>query len=164
MRIRGLFGLKLLVRRWSNFCHRQARKHVADIIADPRLALGEHSGMQAAFEARLQATWGHALDLCDLVVWEAHEAGSWVNDTLRPAANTIRTHAFICGAFCVVSFFAGFFGWMPSRFADEAMVERLGYVWLGMAWLAASAWFIAAAILFALADVVAELRRDHTQE
>ena len=83
-------------------------------------------------------------------------------------ANGIRNHAFICGVFCVASFLAGFFGLVPSRFAEEATVaatvERLGFLWLGMAWLGAAVWFVASAILSALADVVAELRRGNSQE
>ena len=65
---------------------RAAVEITADLIADPRDALGEEAGQKAAFEARLQARWGHGLDLAELVVSQAHEAGRWVNDLLRPAA------------------------------------------------------------------------------
>ena len=58
------------------------------MIVDPRGALGEEASQQAAFEARLHATWGNGLDLADLVVNEGFGAGSWVNDLLRPVAAT----------------------------------------------------------------------------
>ena len=65
---------------------RAAVELTANLIADPRDALSEDAAQKAAFEARLQATWGHGLDLAELVVNQAHAAGSWVNDLLRPAA------------------------------------------------------------------------------
>ena len=72
-------------------CRRAAVECTADLIADPRGALSEETRQRAAFEARLQARWGRGLDLADLVVWEAHETGSWVNDLLRPAAASCST-------------------------------------------------------------------------
>ena len=47
---------------------RAAVEITADLIADPREALGEEAWQRAAFEARLQARWGHGLDLAELVV------------------------------------------------------------------------------------------------
>ena len=70
----------------KEMCRRAAVEITADLFADPRGALSEEAGQQAAFEARLQATWGRGLDLADLVICQAYEAGSWVNDLLRPAA------------------------------------------------------------------------------
>ena len=67
-------------------CSRAAVEITADLIADPRGALGEKAGQGAAFQARLEARWGRGLDLADVAVWEAHAAGSWVLDLLRPAA------------------------------------------------------------------------------
>ena len=70
----------------EEMCRRAAAELTADLIADPRGALREEAGQLAAFEARLEARWGSALDLAELVVREAHEVGSWVNDLLRSAA------------------------------------------------------------------------------
>ena len=67
---------------------RSAEEFTADAIAEPRRALSEEAGQRAAFEARLEARWGRALDLCDFVVHEAFESGRWVNDLLRTGAGT----------------------------------------------------------------------------
>ena len=68
--------------------HRAAEELMADAIAEPRRALSEEAGQRAAFEARLEARWGRGLDLADLVVHEAFEAGRWVNDHLRAVTGT----------------------------------------------------------------------------
>ena len=65
---------------------RAAEEFAAGVIADPRSALSEPAGQQAAFEARPEARWGRGLDLADLVVWDAIESGRWVNELLRTAA------------------------------------------------------------------------------
>ena len=54
------------------------------LIPEAREAKKLHS--EPRFEARLETRWGRALDLADLVVHEAYEAGRWVNDLLGPAA------------------------------------------------------------------------------
>ena len=72
--------------RFEEMSRRAAVELTADLIADPRDALSEDTAQKAAFEARLQATWGHGLDLAELVVNQVHEAGSWVDGLLRPAA------------------------------------------------------------------------------
>ena len=70
----------------EEMCRRAAVEETADLIADPRRALSEQAGQRAAFETRLDARWGRGLDLAELVVWEACEAGKWVDDLLRSAA------------------------------------------------------------------------------
>ena len=48
--------------------HRRAAEELtSDAVAQPRRTLGEEAGLRAAFEARLEARWGHGLDLADLV-------------------------------------------------------------------------------------------------
>ena len=74
--------------------HRAAEEITAGVIADPRSALSELAGEQAGFEARLEARWGRGLDLADLVVWDAIESGSWVNELLQPAAVTRQDQKF----------------------------------------------------------------------
>ena len=83
-------------------CQRAAEEITANAVARPRQAHSEAAGQTAAFEARLEARWGRGLDLADLVVDEALESGSWVNDRLRAMAVTalddqyealIRLHA-----------------------------------------------------------------------
>ncbi len=74
--------------------HRAAEEIAAGVIADPRSALSELAGQQAAFEARLEARWGRGLDLADLVVWDALESCRWVNELLRPAASTRQDKKF----------------------------------------------------------------------
>ena len=78
----------------EEMCRRAAVGRTAGLIADPRGALCEEAGQMAGFEARLQARWGSGLDLADLVVWEVHAAGSWVNDLLRPAATARQDQKF----------------------------------------------------------------------
>ena len=73
---------------------RAAEEFVAGVIADPRSALSESAGQQAAFEAHLEARWGRGLDLADLVVLDAFESGRWVNELLRPAASTRQDQKF----------------------------------------------------------------------
>ena len=75
--------------------HRRAAEELtADAIAQPRRALGELAGQQAAFEARLEARWGRGLDLADLVVQEAFKSGWWANHLLGTATATRTTHKF----------------------------------------------------------------------
>lgn len=64
-------------------CRRAADEITADAVARPRQAHAEYEGQMAAFESRLEARWGRGLDLADLVVDQAFEFGSWVNDRLR---------------------------------------------------------------------------------
>ena len=73
---------------------RAAVEITADLIADPRGALSEAAGQEAAFQAGMEARWGRGLDLADLVVSQVHEAGSWVNDLLRPAATARQDQKF----------------------------------------------------------------------
>ena len=73
---------------------RAAEELTADAIAQPRRARSEEASQQAAFEARLEARWGHGLDLADLVAHEAYESGRWVNDLLGPAAETRQDRKF----------------------------------------------------------------------
>ena len=70
----------------EEMCRRAAVEETAELIADPRRALIEEAGQWAAFEARLDARWGRGLDLAELVVREAYEAGRWVDDLLRSQA------------------------------------------------------------------------------
>ena len=65
---------------------RAAEELAADAIAEPRRAHSESAAQQAAFEARLEAQWGRALDLAHLVVHEALESGKWANDLRGPTA------------------------------------------------------------------------------
>ena len=69
-------------------CRRVAGEITANAVARPRQAHSEAAGQMAAFEARLEARWGRGLDLADLVVDQAFESGSWVNDRLRGPAAT----------------------------------------------------------------------------
>ena len=73
---------------------RAAEEFTADSIADPRDALSDEAAQRAAFEARLEARWGRSLDLADLVVHEAYEAGRWVNDLLGPTAEDRQDEKF----------------------------------------------------------------------
>ena len=72
--------------RLEEKCSRAAVEITADLIADPRGAISEEAGQRAEFQTGLEARWGRGLDLADLVINQVHEAGSWVNDLLRPAA------------------------------------------------------------------------------
>ena len=74
--------------------HRAAQELTAAAIADPRGALSEESAQRAAFEARLEARWGRGLDLAELAIHEAFEAGRWVNDLLGPAAEVRQDEKF----------------------------------------------------------------------
>ena len=73
---------------------RAAEEIAAGMIADPRLALAKEAGHRAAFEARLEARWGRGLDLADLFVQEAFEAGMWVRCLAGPAAAARREEKF----------------------------------------------------------------------
>ena len=75
--------------------HRRAAEELtADAIAQPRRALSELAGQQAAFDARLGARWGRGLDLADLVVQEAFKSGRWANNLLGTAVATRTDHKF----------------------------------------------------------------------
>ena len=80
--------------RLKEMYDRLAEEFAAGLVADPRGVLSETAGQQAAFEARLQARWGHGLDLAELVVWDAFESNKWVNEVLRPAAATRQDRKF----------------------------------------------------------------------
>ena len=65
---------------------RAAEELTGPIIDNPGRALAEERGQRAAFEARLAARWGRSLDLFDLTVEQALEAGRWINTRWRPGA------------------------------------------------------------------------------
>ncbi|MYB30353.1 MAG: hypothetical protein F4Y18_04880 [Cenarchaeum sp. SB0663_bin_5] len=78
----------------EEIARRAAEELATALVVDPRRVLITETGLRAAFEARLEARWGRALDLADLMVHEAYESGKWVNDSLRPAAATGSTEKF----------------------------------------------------------------------
>ena len=73
---------------------RAAEELTAAAIVDPRGALGEEAAQRAAFESRLEARWGRGLDLAELAIHEAYEAGRWVNDLLGPATEVRQDEKF----------------------------------------------------------------------
>ena len=78
---------ELILEKLEEMRSRAAEEIATNAIADPRLVLSERESQRVAFEARLEARWGRGLDIADLVVNEAFECGSWVNDLLRPEAH-----------------------------------------------------------------------------
>jgi hypothetical protein len=72
--------------RLVGMCLRAAEEITGPIIENPRGALMEDLGRRAAFEARLGARWGRALDLFDLTVDQAAEDGIWINTHYRGGA------------------------------------------------------------------------------
>lgn len=72
--------------RVALMAQRAAEEITAPGLGDPRRALAEEHGHRAAFESRLASRWGRALDLFDLTVEQALDAGRWINATWRPAA------------------------------------------------------------------------------
>lgn len=65
---------------------RAAEDLTGPAIEKPGRALGEERGQRAAFEARLAGRWGRSLDLFELTVEQALEAGRWINSRWRPSA------------------------------------------------------------------------------
>ncbi|MDE0516275.1 MAG: DUF5677 domain-containing protein [Acidimicrobiaceae bacterium] len=94
----ALFGDDSDEHRWpaelEEIARRAADELTAALVTDPRRVLITEAGLRAAFEARLEARWGRALDLADLMVHEAYASGKWVNESLRPAAVTGLTEKF----------------------------------------------------------------------
>ena len=79
-------------------CRRAAGQYTADAVASPRRAHSGFAGQIAAFEARLEARWGDALDLADLVVDQAFGSGSWANEllgSLRASGHGERDEALV---------------------------------------------------------------------
>ncbi len=75
--------------------HRRAtEEYLAHAIARPREILSGESGLRAGFEARLEARWGHGLDLADLVVHEGFESGRWSNDLLQQQTSPHKDRKF----------------------------------------------------------------------
>ncbi len=73
---------------------RAAEEITAPGIENPQRALMEELGQRAAFEARLGARWGRALDLSGLTVDQALEAGVWVNTHFRADAAAHQNQKF----------------------------------------------------------------------
>jgi Family of unknown function (DUF5677) len=67
-------------------CQRAAEEITGPAIENPHRALMEEFGQRAAFEARLAARWGRALDLSDLTVDQALEDGRWINTQYHAGA------------------------------------------------------------------------------
>lgn len=65
---------------------RAAEELTQPAIENPAHALAEERGQRAGFEARLAARWGRPLDLFELTVEQALDAGRWINTAWRPAA------------------------------------------------------------------------------
>lgn len=80
--------------RLHGMYQRAAKEITAAAITDPQRALAEELGQRAAFEARLGARWGRALELYDLTLYQALEAGRWINRMHRPAAAARQDHKF----------------------------------------------------------------------
>lgn len=73
---------------------RAAEEITGPAIANPRRVLMEEFEQRAAFEAGLVARWGPALDLAEVTVDEAREAGRWINSRYRPGAARRQDHKF----------------------------------------------------------------------
>ena len=73
---------------------RAAEELTTDAIAQPRRVHSEWAAQQTAFEARLEARWGHGLDLADLVVHKAFESVKWVIDLRQTPATTRQDEKF----------------------------------------------------------------------
>jgi hypothetical protein len=65
---------------------RAAEELTAAALERPTLALEHERSQRAGFEARLEARWGWGLDLFELTIEQAREAGQSVNAEHRPAA------------------------------------------------------------------------------
>ena len=73
---------------------RAAEELTRPVIENPGRALAEERGQRAGFEARLAARWGRPLDLFDLTVEQALEAGRWINTRWRPRAAACQDQKF----------------------------------------------------------------------
>jgi hypothetical protein len=72
--------------RIAAFAQHAAAELLQTELDDPARALVDERAKAAAFESRIAARWGRALDLFDLAVENAFAAGEWVNSTWRRAA------------------------------------------------------------------------------
>lgn len=67
--------------------YKKAAQEIATAaLNDPHKSLADEKGQRAAFEARLVARWGRALDLIDLTISQALETGNWINAEYRSRA------------------------------------------------------------------------------
>lgn len=72
--------------RIASFAQRAAAELIQTELDHPARALADERAKASAFESRIAARWGRALDLFDLTIENSFAAGEWINSTWRRAA------------------------------------------------------------------------------
>lgn len=87
-------GVSAVSDRIPEMTERAGGELASRLVANAASVMMGDRGDRAAFESRLHARWGSALEMFDLICHESRELGSSVNTTYRPEAARRQDHKF----------------------------------------------------------------------